>query len=68
MLFSFSCGISDDDDNSYIITGGETTDKGSNSLVSKYSEQGFMEDLPALKQQRRRHGCGTYVDSNGSKV
>ena len=65
--FSFSCGIPDADDNSYIITGGVQEEKES-TLVSKYSEQGWIKDLPELNQGRERHGCGTYVDSNENKV
>ena len=66
--FRYACGISDDDDGSFIITGGSTEGNEITTLVSKYSDQGWIEDLPALKQARRRHGCGTYVDSNGSRV
>jgi len=65
---SYACGISDYDDGSFIITGGRSEDDDYTTLVSKYSEQGWTEDLPRLKQGRRRHACGTYVDSNGSKI
>ena len=43
-----------------IITGGDT--------VSRYSTLGFLEDLPALNEYRRNHGCGAYSSEDGTQV
>ena len=68
-----ACGIPDDDDNYYIITGGDIDGSIMNgesmlTKVSKYSGQGWIEDLPKLHDGRTSHGCGTYVDSNNNRV
>ena len=41
---------------------------GTPTTVSKYSQTGWVEDLPSLKTGRYRHGCGTYLDSNNQMV
>ena len=64
-----ACGIPDDDDNYYIITGGDNSVSVSMlTKVSKYSGHGWIEDLPNLQAGRTSHGCGTYVDSNNNRV
>ena len=64
LFISRFCGIADEDDGSYIITGGVDTRK----TVTKYDKNGFMEDLPSLNTGRWDHGCGTYLDSNSQNV
>jgi len=57
-----ACGIPDGD--SYIMTGGAATQ----TTVSRYSQTGWMEDLPSLNTERYYHGCGTYVDSSNQQI
>ena len=50
--------------NSIIITGGD------NALnqVTRYDEEGFVEDLPSLLVGRTDHGCGSFIRSDGNMV
>ena len=57
-----ACSIPDSD--SVLITGGLH----SLSSVSRYDLTGWVEDLPNLGQERRRHGCGSYTRGDGTKV
>ena len=61
---SGACGIADEDDGSYILSGGYFT----LTTVSKYDKNGWIKDLPSLNTGRDRHGCGTYLDSNSNRV
>ena len=63
-FISFACGFADDNDSSYIITGGSASPK----TVSRYGKSGWMEDLPSLNTERWHHGCGTYLDSENNRV
>ena len=47
-----------------ILTGGYTP----RTRVTEYNEAGFVRDLPDLQQGRETHGCGYYIDDDGSKV
>merc|ERR1712029_1215594 len=38
------------------------------TTVSRYSQTGWMEDLPSLNTGRYDHGCGTYLDSNNQQI
>ena len=60
-----TCGFADEDDDSYIITGGGDYPY---TTVSKYNKDGWMEDLPDLNKGRYFHGCGTYLDDNNNRV
>ena len=51
-----ACGITLGD-NEYVLTGGYFTSQ----IVSKYSKNGWQEDLPKLKVGRRGHGCSAYT-------
>ena len=55
------CAIPDPDNEEVILTGGFTT----LTKAAVYSEAGFKRDLASLKQGRRHHACGSYV--NGGK-
>ena len=66
-FFSHACGIFNEDDKTYIITGGNG-ENGQIKLVRKYTQDGDIEDLPSLNQDRAWHGCGTYIDSNFNRV
>ena len=35
--------------------------------VERYSHSGLVETLPRLRQERRGHGCGSYI-KDGKKV
>ena len=63
-ISSVCCGFADEDDASYILTGGAFT----KTTVSKYSQSGWIEDLPSLNTGRYWHGCGTYLDSSNQQV
>ena len=56
-----ACSISLVD--SVIITGGGYT----RNIVSRYSRDGWVEDLPSLKVGRSSHGCSQYL-SGGEQV
>jgi len=63
----FSCGIPDISSNSIIITGGYNNQQYSNQ-VTRYDEEGFVEDLPSLLVGRSNHGCGSFIRSDGNMV
>ena len=56
-----ACSISLPD--SVIITGGYDT----RNIVSRYSRDGWVEDLPSLRVARYGHGCSQYL-SGGEQV
>ena len=52
-----------------ILTGGCSSSEYATTLrVVEYNEDGFLRDLPQLQYHRRNHGCGYYVNEDGSKV
>ena len=52
-----------------ILTGGSTYyDYNTTPRVVEYDENGYVRDLPQLQFQRRNHGCGSYVNQDGTKV
>ena len=75
---SCACSIPDPDTNTVIITGGRYTE----TTVSVYGLQGWLEDLTPLSLERWWHGCtsftsgesrvsgifGTYVYINGRGI
>ena len=66
MYHSVACGIEDNDDTTFIITGGY--DVSSTNRVTKYTQTGQFTDLPTLNTARSYHGCGSYRNSNNQKV
>ena len=36
--------------------------------VSKYSSNGWIEDIPELNEGRRDHGCGYFYNDNMERV
>ena len=56
-----ACSISLTD--AVIITGGVYT----KNIVSRYSKDGWVEDLPSLKVGRNSHGCSQF-SSGGEQV
>ena len=61
VYYRFACSISLTD--AVIITGGRYT----MNIVSRYSKDGWVEDLPRLKVGRNNHGCTQY-SSGGEQV
>ena len=61
---SGACGFTDEDDDTYIITGGYKNP----TTVSRYDKNGWMEDLPSLNTGRHVHACGTYLDNDNNRV
>ena len=57
-----ACAIQFDD---YVIITGGTN---SLDIVSKYTDTGFVEDLPNLLSGRYGHGCGHYTNENNELV
>ena len=47
-----------------ILTGGVKTAHN----VTVYNREGFLEDLPNLKEARFRHGCGHYINTDKKVV
>ena len=62
---SGACSISDT--TSVVITGG-LDDGDPISRVSRYNNNGWMEDLPSLNTARAYHGCSLYTTDTGEKV
>ena len=42
-----------------VITGGQIT----KTTVSKYDEEGWVEDMPSLNQGRYSHGCTSFTSA-----
>ena len=61
VFYRKACAIPDTD--TVVITGGYYSQK----RVSRYSVQGWQEDLPDLNTGRRNHACAGYM-SGGRKV
>ena len=61
MFHSSACAISEEDTNSFIITGGRDGDKSAVSTVSRYNIRGHVEDLPSLRVPRQGHGCSSFM-------
>ena len=61
MSFSSACAISEEDTNSFIITGGRGGGSDAVSTVSRYNIRGHVEDLPSLKVPRQGHGCSSFM-------
>ena len=57
MYQRYACSIPDPSTASVIVTGGRDT----RTTVSRYGEQGWLEDLPKLNVGRDNHGCGSYM-------
>jgi len=62
-----ACGFADEDDDTFIITGGEYTGT-TVATVSRYNKNGWMEDLPSLNTGRRDHACGSYLNNDGNRI
>ena len=62
-----ACGFADEDDDTYIITGGSHNYE-TKTTVSRYNTDGWMEDLPSLNNGRSGHACGTYLDIFDNRV
>merc|ERR1719317_1644168 len=55
------CAITDTETDSFILTGGYQTPTATKN-VSRYKQNGFVEELPSLNHGRDQHGCGSYRD------
>ena len=62
VLYRESCTIDDPITNSIIVTGGMGDE------VTRYDLLGYLEDLPSMLRIRNNHGCGSYINSDGSQV
>ena len=62
IYFSYSCLI--DEGESFLLTGGA----GSESTVSRYNINGWVEDLDDLITGRYQHGCTQYKNNLGDRV
>ena len=61
--FSDNCSIQLED--KVILTGGGNNPHRS---VNVYNTQGWLENLPDLKQGRYSHGCGYYINNENKEV
>ena len=50
----------------FIVTGGYSSD--THKKVSRYSINGWMNDLPELNEARFQHGCGYYFNEDMERV
>ena len=48
----------------FIVTGGAHY----GSLVSQYTEDGFVGNLPSLNDRRQSHGCGFFYNDDNERV
>ena len=60
-VYSESCLI--DEGQTFLLTGGS-----SKEIVSRYSINGWLEDLDNLNTGRNSHGCTQYTNNDGVKV
>jgi len=58
------CSIDDPVTNTVVLTGGVYTE----TVVSLYGEEGWLEDLPSLNQGRIYHACAAYYRDDGARV
>ena len=63
IFFRYSCLI--DEGESFLLTGGGA---GSESTVSRYNINGWVEDLDDLITGRYGHGCTQYSNTRGARV
>ena len=62
LYFSSACSIELPE--MFILTGGFDT----MTTVSRYTTDGWMEDLPELNVGRRGHGCGYFYNDDMQRV
>jgi len=62
-----SCIVSDTEDDSMILIGGEVNDEAI-SDVARYNKTGKIANLPFLIYHRHSHGCAGYRDTQGKLV
>ena len=67
-----ACGVEDFRAGNIILTGGvfpsSTNTGGSTNNVTRYGENGFIEDLPKLIDRRSRHGCAGFYNNEDKLV
>ena len=66
-ISSKSCAIPDTRNDWLYLTGHSDLSSGSKQ-VTKYSTEGFQEDLPPLKTGRGEHACSGFHDDEGDFV
>ena len=57
--YRYSCAIADPITDTLVVTGGWNT----LDTVTRYSQQGWLEDLPPLITGRYSHACSSFVSS-----
>ena len=62
MTYRYACSIELKE--MVILTGGVYTQ----SKVTVYNNEGFVEDWPELKTRRYSHGCGHFVNTDNKVV
>ena len=65
ITYRYACSITDT--SSVVVTGGGNSGNPT-SLVTRYDQNGWVEDLPSLLTARRDHGCAQYTTDTGDKV
>jgi len=61
-----SCGITDTETDSVIVTGGCCGSE--NNKVFRYYLNGLIEELPTMNRGRQFHGCGSFKDEETNKM
>ena len=64
---SRACGIEDNEEDSFIITGGYVSNS-YKDRVTKYYRNGSYDDMPALNTARSQAACGSYKNTNWQTV
>ena len=62
-IYSWSCLI--DEGDTFLLTGGSV---GTKTRTSRYSRDGWLQDLDDLNTGRYDHACGWYTDTDGRRV
>ena len=65
---SKSCAIPDPRNEWLYLTGQADLSSGISRQVSKYSGEGFLQDLPPLKTGRKEHACSGYYNEEDNFV
>ena len=62
-IYSEACLI--DEGDTFLLTGGSV---GTKTRTSRYSRDGWLQDLDDLNTGRYDHACGWYTDTEGKRV
>ena len=66
---SDACAIAGSEEEGVVVTGGHSDlAPHYRDNVTRYGKFGWLEDLPSLIQGRAKHGCASYIQTEGDRV